>query len=147
MGEQDAEFAVETTVDGGATVVAVRGEVDLDTAPRLEEALSRAGDSTRCLIVDLSSTSFFDSSGIHALLRGGSQVGAQGVRLFLACGPAGIPRRVLEITGVDRLYAVCDTLEDAKHLADAAAACSPEPDPRESGFLSSLRRRPATEPT
>ena len=135
-----------TQLDSGA-VVAVRGEVDLATASRLEEALCLAGVSARHVIVDLSATSFFDSSGIHALLRGGSQAGADGVRLFLVCGPGGIPRKVLEITGVDRLYDVCDTRQEAKLLAEeAAAAESPEPAPRENGLLASLRRRPASEP-
>jgi anti-sigma B factor antagonist len=145
VGGQNAEFEVETTVDGGVTVVAVRGEVDLDTASRLEEALRTAGDDAPGLIVDLSATSFFDSTGIHALLRAGSRAGAQGVRLFLVCSPAGIPRRVLEITGVERLYAVCDTLDDAKQLAAEAATPSSER-VLANGFLPSLRRRPVSEP-
>jgi anti-sigma B factor antagonist len=144
--EQETDFTVESTVDGGYTVVAVHGDVDLDTAPRLEEALCSAADGAHGLIVDLSATSFFDSSGIHALLRAGSQAGSQGTRLFLVCGPAGITRKVLEITGVEGLYTLCGTLVDAKHLAAQVAPPAPELPVREGGLLASLRRRPASEP-
>lgn len=145
VAEQDSEFVLETTVDGGCTVLAVHGEVDLDTAPRLERELRLAGDSARDLIVDLSATSFLDSSGIHALLRGGSRAAAQDARLILVCAPGGIPRKVLEITGIEGLYALCDTLGDAKRLAEAAAPVPPESASRADGLFSSLRRRPASE--
>jgi anti-sigma B factor antagonist len=118
VGEQ-AEFAVETIVGDGTVVVAVQGEVDPVTAPELEQALFAAAQGARDLIVDLSGTTFFDSSGIHALMRVGSWANAEGTRLSLVCGPSCV-RSVLEITGVDALYEMHPTIGGATRAAEAA---------------------------
>jgi anti-anti-sigma factor len=53
----------------GATVLSVLGEVDLATAPILDEHLAavEAGDAER-IVVDLDRVSFMDSSGLQVLL-------------------------------------------------------------------------------
>jgi len=143
VGEQ-AEFAVGTTIVADATVVvAVHGEVDPVTAPELEQALAAAAQGARDLIVDLSGTTFFDSSGIHALMRVGSRATAEGIRLSLVCGPSCVCR-VLEIAGVDALYEVHSTIGGATRAAESAQR-SPECGPRASVLLASLRRRLAGE--
>lgn len=114
MGEQQTSFAFETAREGACLVVSVRGEVDLVTAPELERALRTASvPGTSDLIVDLSETSFFDSTGIHALLRAGAHAAPVGVRLSIVAGSSCV-RRVLRIAGIDRLYDVHETMQEAR---------------------------------
>jgi anti-sigma B factor antagonist len=63
-------FGAVASRTNGTAVVAVTGEVDLYTAPRLWDALDSAIAATpRQLIVDLSGVTFLDSSGLNVLVR------------------------------------------------------------------------------
>jgi anti-anti-sigma factor len=98
------------TMPGGADALFVTGELDLATAPRLDEALAElAGD---VIVVDLSGCTFLDSAGIRALVGSARTLEAAGRSLRLVTSDAGI-LRLLEITGVDTLIPVHPLLDDA----------------------------------
>jgi anti-sigma B factor antagonist len=61
------EIAVEerSTPSGQATLLLVRGEVDMDTADQLERAIEGAQGP---LVVDLSRVPFMDSTGLRVVL-------------------------------------------------------------------------------
>ena len=64
------QFEVTTEVaDSGIHWISVRGELDLETAPRLEESLTaaRSGEGISVLI-DLSECEFIDSSGVSLIV-------------------------------------------------------------------------------
>lgn len=61
-------FSVSSEGEGGATVISVVGELDLSTAPQLEECLQTATATTNVL-VDLGACEFIDSTGIAVLVR------------------------------------------------------------------------------
>jgi anti-sigma B factor antagonist len=85
-------------VDGRA-VLAVGGEVDIATAAELRSviyAVLDAGAAELCL--DLCSTAFMDSTGLHALFDGQVRANELGCRLTLVC-PRGPVRRLFEVTG------------------------------------------------
>jgi anti-sigma B factor antagonist len=68
--EERVEFGVSTTQDGDYTVVAVTGELDVYTAPVLEESLGDLVDDGKSdLVVDLSDVSFMDSTGLGLLIK------------------------------------------------------------------------------
>lgn len=90
--------------DGRVTIIRVRGELDLATAPVLIEQL--AGNEGP-LVFDLRETSFLDSSGLRALL---TVTRADGGSASVIC-PAGAPRRILEMSGVDKLFDLYEDLE------------------------------------
>ena len=96
--------------------VAVRGEVELVTAPQLTEALDEAIRSTSGpFAVDLAAVDFLDSSGIHCLVRARALLGREDRPLAVIC-PRGNIRRVLGLAGLDQLvpvYASHDELSDA----------------------------------
>jgi anti-sigma B factor antagonist len=97
----------------GATGVAVRGEVDAATAPILQDALDdavRASDGPFAL--DLTGVGFLDSTGINVLLRVRALLGREERMLALVC-PPGQVRRVLELAGIEDLFAIYSTREDA----------------------------------
>jgi anti-sigma B factor antagonist len=95
---------------GGVEAVFVTGELDLATAPRLDEALAeRTAD---VIVVDLSGCTFLDSAGIRALVGTARSLAEAGRGLRLVTRDAGI-LRLLQITGVDTLIAVHPSLDAA----------------------------------
>ena len=67
MGQSEGLIVVEVDETPAALVARVSGEIDLASAPELEERLSHADG--RPLLVDMSRVIFMDSSGLSALLR------------------------------------------------------------------------------
>jgi anti-sigma B factor antagonist len=101
-----AGFAVVDLVLGPAAGVAVRGEVEIATAPELTAALDDAIRRTSGpFVVDLSTVGFLDSSGINCLMRARALLGRDDRTLMLVC-PPGSTRRVLDLVGVDELVAL-----------------------------------------
>jgi anti-sigma B factor antagonist len=85
----------------GSVELRLTGELDLSTAPQLEEAIAEVMDpSTEEIVVDLSGLSFMDSSGLRVLLAADSDTKASGKRLRIARGPEAVDR-VFRLTGLD----------------------------------------------
>jgi anti-sigma B factor antagonist len=97
-------------VPGGAEAVFVTGDLDLATAPRLDEAL--AGVTAGVVVVDLSGCTFLDSAGIRALVRAAGSLEQAGRELRLVASDAGVGR-LLQITGVDSLVRIHSSLDAA----------------------------------
>jgi anti-anti-sigma factor len=90
--------------DPAAVVVSVAGEVDLAVHDALQDSVQSAVktadvDGVNNVIVDLSQTTFMDSTGIRVLVDGYVAAGVAGVG-FVVAGASGMVRNVLEITGV-----------------------------------------------
>jgi anti-sigma B factor antagonist len=101
-----AGFAVVDLVLGPAAGVAVRGEVEIATAPELTAALDQAIRHTSGpFVVDLTTVGFLDSSGINCLMRARALLGRDDRALALIC-PPGSTRRVLDLVGIDELVAL-----------------------------------------
>ena len=111
---EQIDFAIATTTqDSETTVVSAEGEVDIATAPRFEEELCKAVElEARRVVVDLTATTFFDSSAIHALLSGAARLQRSGAQVCVVCNDPNI-RRLFEITRVDRMLQVHATIEQA----------------------------------
>jgi anti-anti-sigma factor len=91
----------------GAWVVAVHGAFDLDSGPVLASALQDAATTHTTVVVDAAGLTFADSSVLNVLLNF-----HRGHRLRLA-RPAHQLRRVLELTGADKVLDIRPTVEDA----------------------------------
>jgi anti-sigma B factor antagonist len=95
-------LAVRSEREGDAQIIELIGELDLDGAPRFEEALrhAEAGDAT-AIVVDLGGLEFIDSTGLRLLVMAAER--SQEGRFSLLRGPKQV-HRVFEITDlVDRL--------------------------------------------
>ncbi len=94
------------TIDkqNGATVISVRGEIDHHSARTIMENIDNTISSTlpMRLVLDLSSVTFMDSSGIAVLLRALRQMDQLGGNLRVVGIPSQ-PRRVLDAAGIGRL--------------------------------------------
>jgi len=96
----------------GAVVVQLAGELDLYNAHTVrEELLAAAERSPARLVVDLSQVTFIDSTGLGVLIEARTRL--ENRRAFLLAAPGLETRRALEISGLDRHFAVHDSLEQA----------------------------------
>ena len=90
------QFDVERTTVLGRPALSVRGELDLATAPRLAEAAeSQLSQQPQSLVVDLTGTTFLDSSGARQLVRIARRAAAEGVGLEVVCPRANRPVRLV----------------------------------------------------
>jgi anti-sigma B factor antagonist len=88
---------------GQVAVVTLPEEIDVTIADSVrDELLAVLDKGATLLIADLSKTEFCDSAGVSALVRTYRQASATGNPLRLVVGTPSV-RRVLAITGVDRL--------------------------------------------
>ena len=106
-----ASFRVEEMQ--GLAVVVASGEVDVITAPGLREALGAASQLSARVVLDLTSVTFMDSSGIGVLLdalRTGA--GRHASPLCLA-GAQPRVRRILDVTRISSMLPTYQTLAEA----------------------------------
>ncbi|MCW2813691.1 MAG: anti-sigma factor antagonist [Nocardioides sp.] len=101
--------------EGGRVVVSASGEVEIASAPVLRAHFSSLSqeDASGCVVLDLSHVPFIDSSGLGAIINVHKTLrtaGGQGLTLVVSDQSV---RRMLEITGIDRVLAVHDTLDQA----------------------------------
>ncbi|GHB52376.1 hypothetical protein GCM10010347_22830 [Streptomyces cirratus] len=98
--------AVTTSRSEGHVTVAVTGEIDIATAPLLEQALREAlRDRVTEVEADLSGVSFCDLSGLDVLLRAERHARAHGRTLRVAGVHSPQVRRLFELTGTTRIAA------------------------------------------
>jgi anti-sigma B factor antagonist len=101
---------------GGVEVIAIRGELDLNTAPELEQELDRVtGTENGSVVVDLSGCEFIDSTGVALLVRAWQSMGNGGPpagRLVL-CSPSKQVRRLFDITGLTSEIDLLESRDDA----------------------------------
>lgn len=112
----DLPVGFSVTVDpAGSTlpdmgILECSGELDLSTCDQLGAAV--AGTSEGDLILDLTSVTFMDSSGIAVLVSSARELDEHGRRFVVVC-PQGAPRRVLNLTGLEEMLGICDDREEA----------------------------------
>ncbi len=101
------------TVRGTVTVVTVDGDVDMSTAPELEERLIGLSDGGALnLVVDLTEVDFLDSSALGVLVGVHKRVTAAGGTIRLVCGHPRI-ERIFAITRLTEVIPVFESLDAA----------------------------------
>ena len=115
-------FGVATARDGDTVVVVLTGEVDLYTAPQLEHELKRAvEESAEHIVVDMTQTTFIDSTTLGVLVGCLKRLTPSGRRLALVIADTSI-RRVFDITGLDRVFPIYDSRDEAIRSLPAGTA-------------------------
>lgn len=98
-----AAFALAIAMEGSETVVRVVGEVDLATAPLLQESLGGLlDDGITEIVVDLAGVSFMDSTGLGTLARSHIRAAESGRRMVLQSTPPAV-LKVLGFSGLDQV--------------------------------------------
>jgi anti-sigma B factor antagonist len=98
--------------DGTAIVVRLSGELDLYNAEAIRAALlEAAAERPERLVVDLGEVRFMDSSVLGVLIEARTQLAEH--RAFLLAAPRLETSRALQISGLDRYFAIHETVGDA----------------------------------
>ena len=107
-------FQLETvTIGQGDFLVALTGEVDLYTAPELKQELLRlVEEGAQRIIVDLTDTTFIDSTMLSVLLSTLKRLRPSGGQLGIVCSDRNI-RKIFEITLLDRVFTIFESREAA----------------------------------
>src|ERR687886_54359 len=133
------DFAItDRQVDGDRHIVAVTGEIDLFTAPEFKQRVSAPIDAGRTnVIVDLTETTFIDSSSLGVLIGAHRRLKLRGGSLVVVCDNEAIVK-TFRITGLDGVFTLVRSLDDALD-GDAVSAGGGGTAPGEHGLFP-LRR-------
>lgn len=101
----------EVTSKGDQVIIALKGEVDLESSPMARELLLNNVTGGKSLLVDLSAVTYIDSSGVASLVEALQASRETGSRFALAAAsePA---RRVLELARLDKVFTMYDSIDD-----------------------------------
>src|SRR3984957_4418821 len=89
-------------------------EIDVTNSQQVHDQLLEAlVPGVDVVIADMTSTSFCDSSGVHALVFAHEAAVTRGIQLRLAVSPDGSVRRVLQLIGVGSVVPVYSSLAEA----------------------------------
>jgi anti-anti-sigma factor len=111
-------FEVTVEERGGAVHALLRGELDISTAPRLEETLARVeAESPPLLVIDLSALTFMDSTGLRLLIGADGRAQDDGRRVVLVQGNE-LVHRVMRLTRLDERLEI---VSDAAAVAQATS--------------------------
>lgn len=103
-GTITSELLTVTSFAGGR--VAVAGEVDCSTAPRLAASLDSVLASLPAeLVVDLTGVTFLDSAGLHTLVTAHAEAGRLAVRMRVLVATRAVLRPI-QVTGLELLLGV-----------------------------------------
>lgn len=92
--------------EDGATVLSLNGDIDVAVETEIEAALAAAAEQANGqLTIDLGGVEFMDSTGVNAIV---AVLKRSSCDTIFVRRPTAVVRRILELTGVDRLVAVVD---------------------------------------
>jgi anti-sigma B factor antagonist len=96
----------------GYSVISVRGEMDLHTSPRFQNAIERAAENVDAVVVDLGGVAFMDSTALSSLMRSKDALDQRGVSLRLAA-PSRAVERIFSVTGFSDYFEIFPSREAA----------------------------------
>jgi len=107
------DLSLSTRDEGDWTVVAVGGEIDVYTAPKLRETLVDLVNVGRFrLVVDLEAVDFLDSTGLGVLVGGLKRLRAHDGTLRVVCTQERL-LKIFRITGLTKVFAIHESVADA----------------------------------
>jgi anti-sigma B factor antagonist len=113
------DLDLESTRRGAASVLTLRGEIDVYTAPRLRQAIVDLvnGGATR-VVVDMEKVDFLDSTGLGVLVEGLKRARSKESDLSIVATQDKI-LKIFDITGLNKAFNIHRTLDEAVGEAPA----------------------------
>jgi anti-sigma B factor antagonist len=93
--------------------VELEGELDVYTAPELDELLDALPAEVTSLLVDLTRVTFIDSAGLGLLTKAVKRLAPGGGRVAVVVDTESI-RKIFEITGLARYFELSRSVEEAE---------------------------------
>ncbi len=114
MDEREAFSISDSQADIDATIVAVAGEIDMETGPAFQHGLLRAiGAGRGGLIVDLSQATFMDSSALTSLVNAFDDLRRRGGGNLTIVASDPRMRALFDVARLDRDFRIFGTRADA----------------------------------
>src|SRR6266511_2026970 len=105
---------LDTESRGDHSVVTLRGEIDVYTAPRLRQALiDLVEGGANHIVVDMSAVDFLDSTGLGVLVGGLKRVKSNDGELRLVVNQDRI-MKIFDITGLSKVFPMYDRSEERR---------------------------------
>ena len=101
----------EIREEPGAVIVALEGDVDLQSSPDARKVLLECVGRKKPVLVDLSGVGYIDSSGVASLVESLQTARKSGSNLILVAVSEGA-LRVLQLARLDKVFTICDSVED-----------------------------------
>jgi anti-sigma B factor antagonist len=107
-------FEIRESDRDGVRVIAMRGELDVATAPRLCVRIDAARrDGHPRVLVDLSTAEFCDSAGLRALVGSYHEMAASGGRMAVVALEDSAVGRLFTVAGANELMPVYEDMDSA----------------------------------
>ncbi len=98
---------VAVTQDGTNVCLALSGEIDLTNRDRVGEEVNDAiSNETEAVVLDTSSVTYLDSSGLRFLFGLAERLNRIQVALTIVAPPSSIARKVIDLAGLDQVAEV-----------------------------------------
>ncbi|MCW2785106.1 MAG: anti-anti-sigma factor [Marmoricola sp.] len=110
------DLSLDTRHQGDRTIVAVGGEIDVYTAPKLRDKITELVNAGHHdLLIDMENVEFLDSTGLGVLVGGLKKIRAQDGSMVLICSQDRL-LKIFRITGLAKVFTI--------HPTEAAALSS-----------------------
>ena len=107
------ELGIDVRKVDSHSVVDVKGEIDVYTAPKLREKLIElVSEGSYDVVVNLEGVDFLDSTGLGVLVGALKRVKAHDGSLALVCTQDKI-LKILKITGLTKVFPIHSTVDEA----------------------------------
>ncbi len=113
LGRSHVDLTLTTRETDGKTIVAVGGEIDVYTAPKLRDKITElVAGGAYDLVVDMHDVEFLDSTGLGVLVGGLKKVRAHDGSLQLVCNQDRL-LKIFRITGLAKVFVIHDSADQA----------------------------------
>jgi anti-sigma B factor antagonist len=107
------DLDVETTQRAGSSILTLRGEIDVYTAPRLRQAIvDLVEEGARAIVVDMARVDFLDSTGLGVLVEGLKRVKTREGSLSVVATQEKI-LKIFDITGLSKAFPIHASVDEA----------------------------------
>jgi anti-sigma B factor antagonist len=105
------DLTLSTRVVAGRAIIAVGGEIDVYTAPKLRDTITElVADGSYQIVVDMTEVEFLDSTGLGVLVGGLKKVRAHDGALELVCNNDRL-LKIFKITGLAKVFVIHDSVD------------------------------------
>ncbi len=100
------DLSLQTREVSGRTIVAVGGEIDVYTAPKLRDKITElVAEGHHELVIDMENVDFLDSTGLGVLVGGLKKVRAHDGSMELICSQDRL-LKIFRITGLAKVFTI-----------------------------------------
>jgi len=107
------DLTLSTREVDGTTIVAVGGEIDVYTAPKLRDKITElVAEGIYTIVIDMEAVEFLDSTGLGVLVGGLKKVRAHDGSLELICTQDRL-LKIFRITGLAKVFVIHESADGA----------------------------------